>query len=260
MTASSYMWDNAMVEGRRRLSLLEQWLDPATFRRLDAIGVGQGWRCFELGAGGGSVCERLCEQVGTAGRVCAMDLDARFVRGLPYANLEAREENVLDAALPERAFDLVHSRWTLLHIPQREHVLEKLVASLKPGGTLFLEEPDGHPVRTLDRTPWRDLCERVYDIVARRGSNTEWARELPYKMAQLGLGDVRAEAVTPYFHGGSGLAEFWRISWGLVRDGVASAGGDVSQWDRELATLDDPSLTFVGPMTVSVIATKPLVA
>jgi hypothetical protein len=39
-----------------------------------------------------------------------------------------------------------------------------------------------------------------------------------------------------------------------------SAGGDVSQWDRELATLDDPSLTFVGPMTVSVIATKPLVA
>src|SRR6476469_7573868 len=127
MTASSYMWDNAMVEGRRRLSLLEQCLDPDTFRRLDAIGVGHGWRCLELGAGGGSVCERLCERVGAAGRVCAIDLDARFVRGLPYANLEAREENVLDAALPERAFDLVHSRWTLLHIPQREQVLEKLV-------------------------------------------------------------------------------------------------------------------------------------
>ena len=77
MTTSTYTWDNAMVEGRRRLSLLERWLDPSTLRHLDAIGVGAGWRCFELGAGGGSVCERLCERVGSAGRVCAMDLDAR---------------------------------------------------------------------------------------------------------------------------------------------------------------------------------------
>lgn len=257
MTTSSYTWDNAMVEGRRRLSLLERWLDPSTNRHLDEIGVGPGWHCLELGAGGGSVCERLCALIGSAGRVCAMDIDTRFVRGLAYANLETREENVLDADLPECAFDLVHSRWTLMHIPERERVLEKLVATLKPGGTLFLEEPDGHPVRTLDRTPWRDLCERVFKVVASRGSNPEWARELPYKMVGLGLGDVRAAAETPYFHGGSDLAEFWKISWGLVRDGVVAAGGDVSLWDRELAALADPSLIFIAPMTVSVIATKP---
>jgi SAM-dependent methyltransferase len=256
MATSTYVFENAMVEGRRRLALLERWLDSATLRRLDAIGVGAGWRCLELGAGGGSVCERLCERVGSTGRVCAIDIDTRFVRGLGYANLEVREENVLEAILPESGFDLVHSRWTLLHIPQRELVLEKLVAALRPGGTLFLEEADGHPVRTLDRTPWRDLCQRVFDIVKSRGSNPDWAHELPYKMAALGLGNVRAEAETPYFHGRSELAEFWRISWEVVRDGVAAAGADVSQWDRELAALDDPSLLFIGPMTVSVIATK----
>ena len=75
-------------------------------------------------------------------------------------------------------------------------------------------------------------------------------------MVALGVGNVRAEAEMPYFHGRSELAEFWKISWGLVRDGVAAAGGDVSQWDRELAALDDPSLLFVAPMTLSVIATK----
>ena len=257
MTTSSYTWDNAMVEGRRRLSLLERWLDPSTNRHFDEIGVGPGWNCLELGAGGGSVCERLCELVGTAGRVCAVDIDTRFVRGLPYTNLEAREENVLDADLPERAFDLVHCRWTLMHIPERERVLEKLVATLKPGGTLFLEEPDGNPVRTLDRTPWRDLCDRVFEVIAPRGSNPEWARELPYKMSKLGLGNVRAVAETPYFHGGSDLAEFWKISWTFVRDGVANAGGDVSQWDRELAALSDPTQIFIAPMTVSVIATMP---
>jgi hypothetical protein len=59
MPTSTYAFENAMVEGRRRLALLEHWLDPSTLRRLDAIGVGAGCRCLELGAGGGSVCERL---------------------------------------------------------------------------------------------------------------------------------------------------------------------------------------------------------
>jgi SAM-dependent methyltransferase len=258
MTTSTYTWDNAMVEGRRRLALLEHALDPATFRRLATIGVAPGWRCLDLGAGGGTVCEWLAPHVGPTGRVVALDLDGRFLRALPpsCANVEVREENVVDAELPEGAFDLVHTRWTLLHIPQREQVLEKLVAALKPGGTLFLEEPDGHNVHTLDRTGWHDVTERIFPIVMARGSDPYWARDLPYKMSALGLVDVRAEAEFPYFHGGSELAEFWRISWGLVRDAVAATGADVSQWDRELAELDDPARLFVMPMTVSVIATK----
>jgi hypothetical protein len=39
MRPVTYTWDNAMVEGRRRLALLEHALDPSTFRRLEGIGV-----------------------------------------------------------------------------------------------------------------------------------------------------------------------------------------------------------------------------
>src|SRR5215831_12925979 len=147
MTTSGYLWDNAMLEGRRRLALLEHSLDPSTFRRLDAIDVQAGWRCLELGAGGGTVCDWLCKRVGSAGRVYAVDLDARFVRALDHANLEVREENIVDSALPVGTFDLVHTRWTLMHISEREEVLRVLVGLLKPGGILFLEEPGraSHP-------------------------------------------------------------------------------------------------------------------
>src|SRR5262245_46629707 len=153
----TYTWDNAMVEGRRRLALLEHTLDPSTFRRLESIGVAWGWKCLDIGAGGGTVCEWLCRRVGSTGHVTAMDLDARFRRALDYANLDVREENVVDAILAPATFDLVHTRWTLMHIPERERVLAKLVDSLAPGGTLFLEEPDGISVRTLDRTGFRAL-------------------------------------------------------------------------------------------------------
>ena len=253
---SAYTWDNAMVEGRRRLALLEHALDPSTFRRLATIGVAPGWRCLDLGAGGGTVCEWLSPHVGPTGRVVALDLDARFVRPLPCANVEVREENVVDAELPAGTFDLVHTRWTLLHVPERDRVLERLVAALKPGGTLFLEEPDVLPVAALDRTGWHDVSMRIFPVIAARGSDVAWARALPHRVQALGLGDVRAEAEFAWFHGRSELAEFWRISWGLVRDAVAAKGGDVSAWDRELAELDEPSRLFAGPMTVSVIATK----
>jgi SAM-dependent methyltransferase len=245
-----------MVEGRRRLALLERALDPTTFRHLDEIGVGDGWRCLDVGAGGGSVADRLCDLVGPAGRVCAMDLDTRFLRALDRANLDVGEDDIVDAALPEGAFDLVHTRWTLLHIPQRAALLAKLVAALKPNGTLFLEEPDSLPVQALDRSGFHDVSMRVFEVVTRRGSEPFWARDLPYKVAALGLRDVRASAETPYFRGGSELAEFWKMSWERVRDGVAASGVDVSQWDCELAELDDPSKLFIAPMTIAVIARK----
>ena len=163
---------------------------------------------------------------------------------------------MVDADFPSGTFDLVHTRWTLLHIPERERVLQKFPDCLAPGGTLFLEEPDAISVRTLDRTGFRTRSPRVFEIVQPRGSHPDWARDLPFKMASLGLAHMRAKGETPYFHGASELAEFWRISWARVRDAVAESGADVAQWDCELAELEDPAQLFVSPMTLAVIAKK----
>ena len=257
MGTTLYTWDNGMIAGRRRLELLEEILDTATERRLDMIGVRKGWRCLEIGAGGGSVCGMLCWRVGASGHVTAIDIDTRFVRDLRQPNLEIREENVLDVDLPEAAFDLVHTRFTLCHIPEREALLEKLIPTLKPGGTLFLEEPDGHAIDTLDESEWHDLTMRVFDIIDRRGSDILWARGLPARALSLGLHDIRADVDLPYFRGGSNHAEFWKMTWAKVRDTVADTSIDVDRWNRELAVLDDPSRIFPGLMNVTVIATKP---
>src|ERR1039458_7122444 len=39
-------------------------------------------------------------------------------------------------------FDLVHARLVLVHVPQRAQALAAMVAALKPGGWLLLEEAD----------------------------------------------------------------------------------------------------------------------
>jgi hypothetical protein len=47
-----YTFDNDWHAERKRLSALEAWLDPGTIRHLEACGVGQGWQCLEVAAGG----------------------------------------------------------------------------------------------------------------------------------------------------------------------------------------------------------------
>ncbi len=44
---------------RERLDLLERLSDPLSQRHLTALGIGQGWRCLEVGAGHGSVARWL---------------------------------------------------------------------------------------------------------------------------------------------------------------------------------------------------------
>lgn len=42
--------------------------------------------------------------------------------------------------LPEAAFDLVHARLVLMHLPEREQALARMISALKPAGWLIDEE------------------------------------------------------------------------------------------------------------------------
>jgi 2-polyprenyl-3-methyl-5-hydroxy-6-metoxy-1,4-benzoquinol methylase len=94
-----------------------------------------------VGAGGGSIAEWLAGQVGPDGRVLATDIDTRFLEQLSHKkNVEVRRHDIVSDSLPERAFDLVHARLVLLHLPERDRVLGRMAAALKPGGWLLTEE------------------------------------------------------------------------------------------------------------------------
>jgi SAM-dependent methyltransferase len=101
-TPGSYTLDNGWDEARRRLRLLEQCYDPGTIRQLRALGVMPGWRCLELGAGGGSITQFLCREVGPDGRVTAVDIDTRFLDEVNAANLDVLRLDVSADKLPAR--------------------------------------------------------------------------------------------------------------------------------------------------------------
>ncbi len=254
---STYVFDNAWQQARQRLGLLEQCLDPATFRRMNALGVRQGWQCLEVGAGGGSVAQWLCAQVGPTGRVMATDVDTRFLEALNKGNLEVRRHNLTSDDLPENSFDLIHSRLVLMHIPAREEILPRLVSALKPGGWLLLEEHDIYPVLATAAGSYQQVWAAVLHALVQAGGVPDWGRHLPHLLTKLGLQEGGAEGDIPIFAGTSPMARFWSLSWEQLRGRMLAAGIDQATLSDVEAALADSTQWFTGPAIIAAWGRRP---
>ena len=65
-----------------------------------------------------------------------------FAEGHGRADLDVRGHRVVTDELDHAGFDLVHARAVLEHLPARDDVLARLVAALRPGGWLLVEDVD----------------------------------------------------------------------------------------------------------------------
>jgi SAM-dependent methyltransferase len=210
VTETRYVFDNDSAHSREQHRCLAAAYDPPTLARLAATGVTDGWRCLEVGAGGGSVAHWLAARVAPGGRVLATDVKPHHVA--PAPGLAAVRHDVTRDPLPDNAFDLIHARLVLLHLPERRAVLDRLVRALKPGGLLQLDEFDisyGPCLLAPDESA-RAAYERFLDakaaLMEAAGADGGWGRRVPAAMRAAGLADVDADVrVVPWRAGSPGL-------------------------------------------------------
>jgi SAM-dependent methyltransferase len=237
MTASrdGYIFSQEWQDERDRLGALSVQFDPVTLRHLAAAGVEPGWRCLELGAGTGSVAGWLAGAVGPGGRVLATDLDTRFLRGLPDPPVEVRRHDLTTDPLEDAAFDLIHARAVLEHLPNRADLVKRLVPALRPGGVMLLEDTVfGPPLAAVTRgfaqpAGLAPLILRVFEavssgIAAVGGDVVGFGLELPAVMTAAGLVDVDAEFTARLIRGGSLEAAFYELSLRQLGDRLVAAG------------------------------------
>jgi SAM-dependent methyltransferase len=235
---------------RARLRLLEEYHDPLTAGQLDAISVGEGWRCLDVGAGGGSVVRMLAERVGSTGSVLAVDLDTRLLEGLASDRIEVRHHDLLSDQLPQAAFDLVHARLLLMFLSPRLTAMERLVAAARPGGWVASLAPD---FNTVGLSPpslaWQRVWSRFLDAAMAGGWDPGYGSRLGSDLRAAGLVDIHTESIGRCCPGGSLPARLLSLTLERLREQMVLLGADSAEVDAARRLLEDPASTFTPATT-----------
>lgn len=230
----SYGFDVSWSDERRRLALIERCYDPITTSRLSQLGVGAGWRCLDVGAGGGSISRWLRDQVGPNGEVVAIDLDTRFFEDEP--GIEARRADILADEIEPEAFDLVHCRLLLHHLRGNQlEAVERMASALRPGGLLFASECYLGAMCASATRAYAEMWRGFY--TAMPGADYDWAVALPATLVAAGLAEVESSGDVDLVRGGTPPAELLRLTVEAVRDRIP---GDIDV-DAGLTVLADPT-------------------
>ncbi|MEV6924612.1 methyltransferase domain-containing protein [Dactylosporangium sp. NPDC051485] len=226
---------------RERLMAMAEVADHTTTRTLRELGLRPDWHCLEVGAGAGTVATWLAGQV-TGGSVLATDIDTRWLEPLTAPNLSVSKHDIVFDPLPVSAFDLIHARFVLEHLPERDTVLAKLCRSLRPGGLLVIESIASFPIDSSATPAFRDAMHAIESTLAATiGTDTAWPRAFPAPLQQHGLAQVSASVHIPATGGRNASAQCWSHTLTQLRPRIADHAPEaLPAVDETLRLLDDP--------------------
>lgn len=250
----TYAFGNADAEAAHRHRHLAGMFDAFTTARMVSLGLTAGWRCLELGAGGGSMAARLAS---LGADVLATDLDVRYLP--PGSGFAILQHDLQREPVPPGPWDLIHARLVLLHLPEREAVLKRLAAALAPGGVLLVEDFESTIRKGVLRAPapadatlynaYHDaLVERVLPA---RGNDGTWAGRALAAMIDAGLTDVTTEVHARSWPGGSPGALLQASNIVQQRPAFRDAGMSDTDIDRLLELMNDPGMVIRGHLLYS---------
>jgi len=247
MVAGGYSFGEDQRRESERLAAVERAFDAPSRAALCEAGVRGGWRCWEVGAGHGSIANWLGEVVGGHGRVLATDLDDRWFAGAGAANVTFMSHDLTRDAIPSEEFDLVHARFVLEHLADPEAAVCRLAGGVRPGGVLVLEDSAG---LEFEVDPATDLFDRLAPRWERAGLSVGWSaaygRALLGQMGAAGLIDRRG---LEYRRTASGGAAWEHVASGLerLRPELLATGASETEVAEAIACLRDPGKQISGP-------------
>lgn len=255
----TYIHDPSSERERERLAELEAAFDSWEQRLISELDVQRGWRCLDVGAGGGSMSVWLSTLVGEAGQVVATDIDTRFMQALGRPNIEVREHDITEGAPDPCSFDLIHARAVLEHVPDRRIALRNMFHALKPGGWLAVSAADFGTFYSLseaDDPEFQRIGRRFLAFAEANGFDLHLGRRLRGELLALGLLDLRCEGRA--IEWGGELAPIWAPLFEQLSDQVVSEGLlDRRDADWIADRVRAPDFRAFGPLVVSVRARRP---
>jgi SAM-dependent methyltransferase len=221
---AEYVWQHDLKLEADRLRLMSDLLDPSSRFHLLRTRVTVGWRCLEIGAGNGSLSQWLAKRVGSAGHVIASDIRTDLMQGIAGGNLEVRRFDVVHDEPPDAPYDLIATRALLHHLPERRAVVSRMPRWLKPGGWLFIQEPDFYPTWTVQPPSQKRFWQQFIQWAENHNIDFYVGREIPAWLQVEGLVNINSEGHALLYNGSSAFADWWDYGIREVADKLQTEG------------------------------------
>jgi SAM-dependent methyltransferase len=180
------------------------------------------------------------------------------MQGIAGGNLEVRPFDVVRDEPPGAPFDLIAIRALLHHLPERRAVVARMVRWLKPGGWLFVQEPDFYPTWTVEPPSQRKLWDAFIHWAASHQIDYYVGRKIPAWLQEEGLTGVDSEGHAALYNGGSAFAQWWDYGLREVSARLKSEGGvSDATLDEFYALARDPNYWTTTIAFTATIGRKP---
>ena len=188
----------------------------------------------------------------------AIDKDPRYIP--PVEGLEIRAADVAEAELGEGIFDLVHARLLFMHLPEREQLLRRAIAALKPGGLIVVSDWDCTHLDEMLLTGSDELRAAFAAfqtaLIAcgeRIGMDAGWARQVPTVFAAHDLTDIGGLVHNQFWRGGQPGMQLHGCNSRQLEGQLLDAGVTMRQLEVLREGMEDPRVAgYTYPMYTTV--------
>ncbi len=254
--------------GYERLKVLarSRWDDTAAL--LNLVGVRPGWRCLDVGCGGGDVSLEIARIVGENGSVVGMDIDAvklELARNQALeSGLRTIEFRVVDVNQWSEplSYDLVYCRFLLQHLSQPLDLVSRMWAAVRSGGALVVEDTDFDGLHCEPPNAGFEFYARAYpSTLARYGGDASIGRKLYGLFLRAGIPAPHVKLVQRVDASGGekrmALLTLEASAESMIDGGLASADSIQSAMASLAAFTDDPTTIISGPRIYQVWSHRP---
>jgi len=229
--ATEYLLGSSLSERERLLRQCEIH-EPEARWLLDQVGVQPGWRAIDVGCGPLGILNLLSERLGATGAAVGLDNEPRMLewarqsiaeRGLE--NVELVQGEASAPGLPRGSFDFAHARLVLINVPNSDQVLREMVALVRPGGLVAVQEVDWLSWTCEPPHPaWDQLISAITAVRRAQGLDVFIGRRLPRMLRAAGLVDIGVKAFAPVWRPGDLYQSLLVVFAEIHKDKIVASG------------------------------------
>lgn len=253
-------------EELQRLGLQHQLWRGQAYALWERARFAPGKTILDVGCGPGFGTLDLAQLVGPGGRVVAVDVSAKFLDYLRQrvpSNVEVQQSDVQEMQIGSARFDGAYARWVLCFVPRPQDVIDRVAASLKPGGTFAIQ--DYYNYAALKLAPKSAAFDRVVRAVndswRLSGGDPDVGCGFPEMLTRAGL---RITYMEPILRLATPRDPLWQWPHSFFKIFVPSlvqmevlTADDQREFERDWqAHCNDPNAFFTSPPMIEVVAVK----